>query len=37
MDTTEKDNKFTTKDQNASLEGKRIGHVFDKQSKIHLT
>jgi hypothetical protein len=37
MDTSEKDNKFTTKDHNASLEGKRIGHVFDKQSKMHLT
>jgi hypothetical protein len=30
MDTREKDNKFTTKDTNPAMEGKRIGQIFDK-------
>jgi hypothetical protein len=30
MDTRDKDNKFTAKQNNPALEGKRIGHLFDK-------
>lgn len=39
MDTSEKDNKFiTNSDQlTAGSEGKLLGYVFDKQSKMHLT